>query len=282
MRSKEEISEAVERVLSEIPHVPMHNAFGENNHEKINAAAYVIQEGIDYMEDLENLQDEQGWNDSVVDHIQEAINYNEGYCEIEDVLFHPDSDYRNIAAPEVAPTVPLIQGFGTNLSDTFERDSTAMSKKVIHDSGAKGSARLCNKKTCGDCPFSNNSMRGFLADYSAEDFQNFQQAEMNFPCHKHMNDDGMSALEAHSRVDNGEMPFCRGYVESIIKSGAVPKKNTKLMEAIELVKLDGLSDNTMSMSEFREFHDLENIISKNKKAMDKFIELQDIEKKTKK
>jgi hypothetical protein len=77
-----------------------------------------------------------------------------------------------------------------------------------------------------------------------------------------MNDDGMSALEAHSRVDAGEMPFCRGYVESIIKSGTLPKKNTRLMEAIELAKIDGLSENTMSMSEFIEFHDLEKLLKK--------------------
>lgn len=241
MRSKEEIQEAIERVKSEIPHIPMYNAFGENNHEKIYATIYVIQEGVDYMEDLELLQEEQGWGDSVIDHIQEAINFNEGYCEIEDVLFHPESDYRNVAAPEVVPTVEILA------------PPSQSNKKEV---------RLCNKKTCGDCPFSNKSMRGFLADYTTEDFVKFQQAEMNFPCHKHMNDDGMSAIEAHNRIDNKEMPLCRGYVESFIKSGAMPKKNTTLMEAIEIVKLDGLSENTMSMSEFREFHDIEKFLKK--------------------
>lgn len=262
MRSEEEIKEATERVLSEIPHIPMYNAFGENNHEKIYATVHVIQEGIDYMDDLELLQEERGWDDSIVEHIHEAINFNEGHCEIEDVLFHPDNDYRNIAAPEVAPTVPLIEEFGTNLSDTVEIDSVVMSKKVIHDSGVRGAVRLCNKKTCGDCPFSNKSMRGFLADYTIEDFKNFKQAEINFPCHKHMNDGGMSALEAHSRVASGEMPLCRGYVESFIKSGAMPKKNTTLMEAIEVAKLDRLNENTMSMIEFIEFHDLEKLLNK--------------------
>lgn len=117
---------------------------------------------------------------------------------------------------------------------------------------------LVCKKMCGDCPFSKTSMQGFLADYTIEDFVAYQRTSTSFPCHKMMGSGDMSPEETHNAIEKGEMKLCRGYVESIIKSCKKPDTEI-LTKAVEFVREDGLSDNSMSIFEFREFHNREKV-----------------------
>lgn len=222
MRSEKEIEDAIARIEAEKPHVPKWNAFGENNHEKIDATIEALREGWDYSTDLEEIADERGWDEGVISHLQEALNFNEGQEGIEVILWYPETDYRE-------------------------------QKKTV---------KLCGAKTCGDCPFSKTSVPGFLADYTIQDFKDFMNAEASFPCHKSMEDEGKSLDEVTKDIEDGKKPFCRGYIESIIKSGKKPYKNKKLIEAIEMVKSQGLSENTMSIFEFINFHDKSKIFEK--------------------
>ncbi|MEK6828984.1 MAG: hypothetical protein AABY15_02575 [Nanoarchaeota archaeon] len=215
MRNKEEINEAITRIKAEKPHVPKFNAFGENNHELIDATIDTLESGFNYKTNIEEIAEERGWDENVVSHIQEAINFNEGYNSVDELLWYPETDYRE------------------------------QTKSV----------KLCSSKTCSDCPFSKTSVRGFLADYTIQDFKDFMNAEASFPCHKSMEEDGKSLDEVTQDIEDGKKPFCRGYVESMIKSAKRPYKNKKLIEAIELVKSQGLSENTMSIFEFIDFHD---------------------------
>jgi len=227
MRTREEIQEVVLRLKAEIPHIPSHSAFGDDNHKLQN----LIIEAVENSWDWDDVY-EQGLDSEEENNLSEAIEWNNGADNLDDVFWF-DDDKRDQEAPEETLTPSLI------LAEPKERSKVD----------------ICYK-TCKDCPFSRGSLRGFLADYTIEDFAKFQQVEMNFPCHKHMVDGSLSAAETHIRVKDGEMPFCRGYVESFVKSGIKPKKNKRLMEAIELVKEQGLSENTMSIHEFRKFHDI--------------------------
>lgn len=110
------------------------------------------------------------------------------------------------------------------------------------------------KKMCNDCPFSKKSVKGFLADYTVQDFIDYHRMEVSFPCHKVTPND-MDVKQTHSAIQDGSMHFCRGYVESVIKSCKMPL-NPLLKEAIEIVKKDGLSDYSMSIHEFIKNHTL--------------------------
>lgn len=110
------------------------------------------------------------------------------------------------------------------------------------------------KTTCKECPFSNKSQRGWLSDYTIDDFQKYMAGEATFPCHMQMSVDDKTVEEAKEAVNKGEMTLCRGYVESVIKSAKMPYKNEVLIKAVELVKEEGLSEHTMDIFEFREHH----------------------------
>lgn len=115
---------------------------------------------------------------------------------------------------------------------------------------------VCSK-LCGECPFSNKSPQGWLAEYSVDDIQNFMNGEALFPCHKMVSDDDMSQAEVQSAIESGEMKLCRGYVESFVKSCKMPKYSEYLKEAIAMVRLQGLSENSMSLRDFRKYHESE-------------------------
>ena len=91
------------------------------------------------------------------------------------------------------------------------------------------------KKVCSECPFSNQSIKGWLADYSIEDLVQMVTTEQSFPCHKLM-DHGMDSGEAQDLIQDGEMKLCRRFVESIIKSAKMPKYNQQLIQAMDQVK----------------------------------------------
>ena len=108
------------------------------------------------------------------------------------------------------------------------------------------------KSLCGECPFSKNSMKGFLGDYEIEDFLKFQNAEILFPCHKTLSEEDLTIEEAELKIINNEIKLCRGFIESMVKSGKSPR-NSYLKSATEIVK-NNLSDNSMSIIEFFKNH----------------------------
>jgi hypothetical protein len=109
-------------------------------------------------------------------------------------------------------------------------------------------------KQCNECPFSNKSIPGWLADYTTEDIQQYMFNEAFFPCHKMMKEDDMTQDQVQEAIQAGEIKFCRGYVESMIKSAKMPYKNKLLVEVFKKVKEEGLSETSMDIMEFREHH----------------------------
>lgn len=115
------------------------------------------------------------------------------------------------------------------------------------------SLNVCSK-LCGECPFSKNSAKGWLADYTPQDIQNFMNGEALFPCHKMVEGDELTQAEVKEKILSGELKLCRGYVESMVKSCKMPKFNKILLEARALVKEEGLSADSMSIFEFIKYH----------------------------
>lgn len=115
---------------------------------------------------------------------------------------------------------------------------------------------VCSK-LCGECPFSNKSLNGWLADYTKDDILAFMQGEASFPCHMMMTEEGKTVDECKELINQGKMRICRGYTEMLIKSCKSVRMNEQLAKAIELVKIEGLSDNSMSIFEFIKHHKLD-------------------------
>lgn len=112
--------------------------------------------------------------------------------------------------------------------------------------------KIC-PKLCNECPFSNTSMKGFLSNYSINDFILFQSKDILFPCHMLVPYD-MTIDEAKTLIIEDKLPICRGYIESMRKSCKIPKNP----EFALLVKNVELSDNSMSIFEFATYHKIIN------------------------
>lgn len=102
---------------------------------------------------------------------------------------------------------------------------------------------------CGDCPFSKNSLPGFLADYTIEDFMEFQRVEYPFPCHKQLESDLPADLVENLVID-GKLMVCRGYAESMKMSCKVPR-NRDFARALESIEISG---DALSIFDFVKHH----------------------------
>lgn len=110
------------------------------------------------------------------------------------------------------------------------------------------------KKLCNECPFSNKSIPGWLANYQSMDFKNMMDQEIMFPCHMTMSDGDLTIEKAQIQIQNGNLKLCRGYIESMIKSAKMPKYNKYLLEIRRKIKEEGVSENSMSINEFLNYH----------------------------
>jgi len=110
------------------------------------------------------------------------------------------------------------------------------------------------EKLCKECPFSVDSPKGWLADYSVDDIKEIMNQEALFPCHMLMAEGDMTQYQVQKAIEQGEMKLCRGYIESMIKSGKLPRYNILLKEEIDRVKQEGLSENSMPIWEFIKHH----------------------------
>jgi len=138
------------------------------------------------------------------------------------------------------------------LNHSVELDDLVFSPDSIVTASAVG-VTVC-KVICKECPFSNQSLRGWLSDYTIDDFQKYMAGEATFPCHMQIGRDDMTVEDAKEAVNRGEMTLCRGYVESVVKSAKMPYRNETLIEAIKLVKEGGMSEHSMDIFEFRTHH----------------------------
>ncbi len=114
---------------------------------------------------------------------------------------------------------------------------------------------VCTKQ-CGECPFSKTSMKGWLANYTIENIEEYMRHEALFPCHMMMKDGDMNQAAVQTAIEEGKLKLCRGYVESIIKSAKSPFRNKFLVQAVKDVKAQGLGENSMDIMEFRTHHTL--------------------------
>jgi hypothetical protein len=112
---------------------------------------------------------------------------------------------------------------------------------------------ICSR-LCNECPFSDKSINGWLADYKVEDFKTMMDQEVMFPCHMTMKEEDLTIDEAQEKIINREIKLCRGYMESMIKSAKMPKFNKYLLEARAKVKEEGVSDSSMSIHNFIKYH----------------------------
>lgn len=220
MRTQKEIENAIEVFKHELTIVPNYTMFGDNNHEAIEGI-------ISFLKREETLDDiYERYSENTYSSVTDIELWLEGEGDLEDYLWNPDS-------------IHYIADVETGRLD----GSNPIHLEQLY---------VC-PKPCGNCPFSNTSMRGFLGGYSINDFVEFHRTESSFPCHKLTKDD-TNTHEAHKKIEEGRSMFCRGYVESLIKSAKSPRNNPLLMKAIEQVKASGLHDRTMSIFEFMEFH----------------------------
>lgn len=80
------------------------------------------------------------------------------------------------------------------------------------------------KKLCNECPFSKNSLPGWLGSHTVQGILDSQQFEGLFSCHKVR---GENESENEKKILSGEHPICRGYVLSATVSCKVFGQNGK-------------------------------------------------------
>lgn len=168
---------------------------------------------------------------------------------------------------DMQDTEELNDGEGSSILEIFEwleDDSYAFIDLLWNEENLVTQLPKVNKvaskqhcaKMCKECPFSNKSMKGWLSGYGKQDILDFMSAEVSFPCHLQMSDGDLNSFETQKAIENGEMKLCRGYVECTIKSAKSPYQNKQLVDAIKVVKEEGLSDNSMDIFEFLKHHNL--------------------------
>lgn len=216
-RSKKEITLAIQTFKNELSVTKELNFFGEDNHLQINKAIEIL--SSDDIESSMKTSLNRYYRSTnllyVCSFLETIIYWLEGEEELIDIIWNESS-----LATEISKKKNII---------------------------------VC-KKMCGSCPFSKNSLKGFLANYELKNFTDMMSNDFSLPCHNTVKKD--TTLEViQQQIDNGEIHHCRGYVESYIKSCRIPRNNESLKRAIEQVKSEGLSDESMSDIEFRKHHE---------------------------
>jgi len=207
--------------------LPEFTAFGDNNWEKIDYQIDILK-GVSEFSDADDVYDREDELGDATSEIAAAFEWMEGTVDNDSLV---DDEYYEAAQKE--------------LDELNTKGGLAPTNKVS----------VC-PKMCKECPFSKNAMPGWLADYTPQDIQNYMSHEAFFPCHMMMPEgvDDMNQQQVQDAIAAGEMKFCRGYVESMIKSGKMPYKNKALVEAYNKVKAEGVSPNTMNIFEFTKHH----------------------------
>lgn len=110
--------------------------------------------------------------------------------------------------------------------------------------------KMCGEKPCSECPFTKTSLPGWLSDYTVQDFLNFVQFDVPFPCHMVTPPAGVKASECGDLIQKGELQLCRGYAEMMKKSCKMPRPiwMNQLLQTLEI------HDGAMNTQEFIQHH----------------------------
>lgn len=165
----------------------------------------------------------------------------------EDAIWDREEEFGD-STSDVVQAFDFLKGWDVELVDEEHLEAAKLE-------GPKPKSIVC-AKACAECPFSNRSMKGWLSNYTIDDVKQFIFNEAFFPCHMMMPENDMTQEEVQEAIKKGEIKFCRGYVESMIKSAKRPKYNQELLEAYKKVREEGLSDHTMDIMEFEKHHTL--------------------------
>lgn len=71
-------------------------------------------------------------------------------------------------------------------------------------------------KMCKECPFSTESIKGYLGGFTVDETLQYISNEGLFSCHLHRGD---SVVENEENVKNGKSPICRGFMLQAKKTG---------------------------------------------------------------
>lgn len=111
------------------------------------------------------------------------------------------------------------------------------------------------KKICNQCPFSKNSMRGWLGPHSIEEILHVQQMEGLFSCHMTREDE--TTVED---IKEGRTPICRGFIASASAScklfGQNPETGNALRELQDQITPEEKKE-VLPRWEFKNHHELE-------------------------
>lgn len=217
MRNKKEIGLAILSFKKDKLNSPQFDYFGDDNHAKIDNYIDLLNSTITF-DSFEEMYDNDEIDHETYFSLEELNSWlNGGDFDLVDFLFDENN---------------LVTEFETN-----DNNHCA--------------------KLCKECPFSNKSMKGWLADYTTDDIKTFFDNEISFPCHLLIKND-LSVDEAETSIVKGEMKLCRGYVEMYIKSCKSPKLNQTLIDAVNSIRDNNdLSDDSMSIHQFINHHKLD-------------------------
>jgi hypothetical protein len=110
-------------------------------------------------------------------------------------------------------------------------------------------------KLCAECPFSANSLKGWLGPHTIDAVIDAQEKEDLFSCHLARKDD-MTIDE----IESGAVRMCRGYIASSTKSGIVfgdNDKNGKELRRLQQIIIKEDKENQdiiLAQGEFKEHH----------------------------
>lgn len=113
--------------------------------------------------------------------------------------------------------------------------------------------KLCGEKPCAECPFSKQSVRGWLADYTIDDLLMFNRFDVPFPCHMTMGKGDIQTHEVAAAIQSGKMRLCRGYAEMMKKSCKQPRPEWLAAIVNDIT----VGDDAMNTGEFIEHHTIQ-------------------------
>ena len=108
------------------------------------------------------------------------------------------------------------------------------------------------KTVCNDCPFSKDSLRGWLGPHTLEEILDTQQYEGLFSCHMRRKDES-----SEEEIRNGSLPICRGFIASASAScklfGQTPTTGPELKRLQDMLTPND-KENILSRWEFKNHH----------------------------
>ena len=109
--------------------------------------------------------------------------------------------------------------------------------------------RTC-ERICKECPFVNNSLRGWLGPHSIDEMLIHFQFDVPFSCHMTRKHDSKP-----EDIENGKLPVCRGFIAACNKSAKLFRRS-ELLALQHKVKAEQIENESEVMTtwEFVQYH----------------------------